>query len=255
MPTPTTPIRSTPNRSHSLRTGKRPPILPTPLSIQVSLPKLAVALTFALVFTAATGCTPTKRPDAIAPSTATGTPVPAHGTLELIPMDLPVGFPSDPERRLAPNQAPTPFTSEQIRLACPTGRINRFRVEQRRGSETRIEVSVQHFVETNDIGAKIKSVSADIEKPVPGPSQELVLRWDELRAHASYPAEQTKITRETVTVPAGTYDCWLYTVNDGNFISRYWFARTLAGPPILATVERRGKLVRKIDLIDLAIGS
>jgi len=244
-----------PTRSPSLRAGEHPPFLQTRPPFPIPLPAWIVALAFAWVFSAATGCTPAKKPDAVSPSTAAGTPAPASGSLEIVPMELPVGFPSDPERRLAPSQAPTPFTAEQIRLACPTGRINRFRVEQHRGSETRVEVSVQHFVETNEIGAKIKSVSADIEKPVPGPSQELMLRWDELRAHASYPAEQTKITRETVTVPAGTYDCWLYTVNDGSFVSRYWFARTLAGPPVLATVERGGKLVRKIDLIDLAIGS
>ncbi|MFW5729137.1 MAG: hypothetical protein ACOCYG_05685, partial [Spirochaetota bacterium] len=70
----------------------------------------------------------------------------------------------------------------------------------------------------------------------PGIPTERVVRWEELRDHATFPAADTTVVEEEVDVPAGRYRCWTYTVTERSgtdvLISSYSFAKELPGAPI-----------------------
>ena len=54
-------------------------------------------------------------------------------------------------------------------------------------------------------------------------------KWTELQAHASFPDADTNISQGTVTTPAGTFDCWAYTVTRreaaGKVVETFYFAK------------------------------
>jgi len=63
------------------------------------------------------------------------------------------------------------------------------------------------------------------------------VRYEELRKHAQFPKARTTIRKETVTVPAGTFDCTVYVVQgDGHKedeATTYCVAKNLLGAPVL----------------------
>lgn len=140
------------------------------------------------------------------------------------------GKPIGPE----PKWAPVPFTAEQIRQATSSGRTYHFLVEA--AGQHPVMRTIQ-FTEVTDEGAKVsaKAVRVDNDEVVQpvggGPTP-----WGDLVRHAHFPDSQTKRTDAEIKVPAGTFDCWLYTVTertDGKeTVNRYWFAKTLPGAPV-----------------------
>ena len=170
--------------------------------------------------------------------------------------NLPIGFPNNPDNRLGPDLAPAPYTAEQIRRDCPAGRKNTFGMISRRGTF----VSVQQFVSVDAQGAQIKSVLAKVYQDNTGtkgseidPEEvtESRFTWAELQSHASYPAKDTTIAQERIQVRAGSYDCWRYEVREGATLSKYWFPREIAGPPVKSEVFRGDELLISVELTEL----
>ncbi len=138
--------------------------------------------------------------------------------------------------RMAPDRAPTPFSAALIAAACRPGREDVYLIEE--GDAPPVHHATR-FVGGDDRHAEVESVElADDGTPVGDPAAGRAA-WTDLQAHASYPAHLTTITSETVTVPAGEFDCWRYRVVDGDAATTCWFARDLPGPP-----------VRKVDTVD-----
>ena len=77
------------------------------------------------------------------------------------------------------------------------------------------------------------------------------MEWADLQAHASYPAEATTIEETSVETAAGTFEAWLYTVTSENLVERAWFAKDLAGPPVLKIDERDGVEESSMELVEL----
>ena len=148
----------------------------------------------------------------------------------------------DDERRLKPDHAPTPFSAAQIRAGCPEGRVTTFIVEQPGQPPSR---QVTRFTrgDTQGTDYEMGTIGPDGAVGVPRVSH---ATWRKLQEHASYPAAGTKITEETVTVPAGEFACWLYTVTTGNAVRKFWFAKELPGPPVkvVATAGDRTFIMR-----------
>jgi hypothetical protein len=143
----------------------------------------------------------------------------------------------DEKNRLAPDHAPTPFSDAQIRAGCPEGRMTTFIVEQPGQPPSR---QVTRFTRGDVDGTdyEIGTIGADGAVGAPRVSH---ATWRKLQEHASYPAAATKITEETIIVPAGEFACWLYTVTTDNAVRKFWFAKDLPGPPVkvVATAGER----------------
>jgi hypothetical protein len=133
------------------------------------------------------------------------------------------------ENRMRPDHAPTPFSAAEIREGCPAGRVSIFRVESPTGGESLLAFRFQGGDEES---SKLEIVTTDLEGEELSPPRAGGSKWTELQAHASYPADGTTITTEMLTTPAGTFECWLYTVSRGELTTKAWFAKDLPGPPV-----------------------
>jgi len=134
----------------------------------------------------------------------------------------------DDPRVLHPGHAPTPFTAEEIRRGCPTGRAVTARTEAA-GEPDRVDLTV--FVATDPDGAVMESNG-----------QQHRVTWRELQGHASFPAEATTISEEVVVGPLGTMDCLSYRVVGDATASTFWFAKDRPGMPILFNTEQDGAI-------------
>ncbi len=151
-------------------------------------------------------------------------------------------------RRLRPDHAPTPFTAEEIRKACPEGRTDTYRIERR--SEKPWKYTVK-FLKCDRDGADVESTNT-LEDGKTKTTKDRQA-WVDFLTQASFPEIDTKITEETIEVPAGKFECWLYTVQkrEGDAATvRMYFAKKLPGPPIKMTSEELGKTVFSMTLLE-----
>ncbi|MCA9540463.1 MAG: hypothetical protein KC620_16300 [Myxococcales bacterium] len=147
--------------------------------------------------------------------------------------------------------APVPFPAQQIREATSNGRTYRFRLDAHGQSAT---VRTMRFEEVDDDGATVVSSTADTQGNPIGEPKSQHATWADLESHAHYPANATHIKPASIKTDAGRFDCKLYTVRDAEGISRAWFANDLPGAPVRLEIERDGKIVLRMELIDYAAG-
>jgi hypothetical protein len=152
-------------------------------------------------------------------------------------------------RRLKPDHAPTPFSAARIREGCPSGRVSTFLIEQ--GGHKVLQVF--RFVKADAEGAEFSvDITTEDGKPLKK-SQPTRQTWSGFQAHASFPANVTRITEGRVKTPAGTFDCWVYIViAKGKTVtkeSRFYFAKTIPGPPVKMTQQMDGKTVFSMTLV------
>ncbi|WP_324725979.1 hypothetical protein [Actomonas aquatica] len=148
--------------------------------------------------------------------------------------------------RLQPDHLPTPFSAAQIREASPEGYTTRHvvRVE---GQPTTVTVNTFVAAEDGEAVAAFRYYNTNEAGDMLGEAKTGEATWRELQAHASFPAELTTVEEVEVTVPMGTFTCWLYTVTrnipsdvgEKTAVSRFWFAQDLPGPPV--------KMVQAVD--------
>jgi hypothetical protein len=89
---------------------------------------------------------------------------------------------------------------------------------------------------------------------------EVVVPWAALKQHADFPADRTTQAVVTVETPLGRYETDQFTVTetaaDGQTeLHRYHFARGMAGPPLLYTVERGGIEVSRMEMIERRVSA
>ena len=140
--------------------------------------------------------------------------------------------------------APYPFSVYEIRAGCPLGRVIEYRVEKAGAPPT-----LERWAFTPLDGATVSITTSRFDaegKPVGSPTTEQA-KWTELHEHARFPRAETQIYNESLTVPAGTFDVMRYVVTKGASgdkppeVKTYWFARTLAGPPVKVEMIKDGK--------------
>lgn len=142
----------------------------------------------------------------------------------------------DDPRVLRPDHAPTPFTAEEIRASCPSGRTVTARTEAA-GEPDRVDITV--FVETDDAGALLESNG-----------QEHRVTWLDLQSHASFPADVTTIREEMVEIPLGRMECLAYQVVRDDTVSTFWFAKDRPGMPVLFMTEVDGAVLSTTFVIE-----
>jgi hypothetical protein len=150
---------------------------------------------------------------------------------------------------MKPGHAPTPFTAEEIRNACPQGTA----VVLRRESMDQVVTVTHTFAKCDEEGADVELTVTNEEGKELG-KQTKRSSWKEMQEHASFPEPDTKITEETVEVPAGKFECLLYTVvqdTAGKRIRKSMhFAKKLPGPPVKMVFEMDGKVQFTMTLVE-----
>lgn len=142
--------------------------------------------------------------------------------------------------------ASTPYTAEQIRLANAPGTVRVFRIVQAGVPPT---LQTMHFTADDGVNATVETTLTDLEgKSLSNPitAEET---WEALRLHASFPPEATTRREATCDVEAGTFECTLYEVRDGDRVSKFYFAPSEPGPPVLLQVEAGGAVVMQMELL------
>jgi hypothetical protein len=143
--------------------------------------------------------------------------------------------------------APAPFTSEQIRGASRPGRTYVWRVETA-GKPTVKRRIVFTKVEPERAEIELSVVDEDGKEIEKSPPKSVT--WDELRKHGEFPRSHLTARDETLQVPAGTFDCVVYTVTEGDQVTAYYFAKKLPGAPIYFFTDKGGQRVMTSTLME-----
>lgn len=152
--------------------------------------------------------------------------------------------------KMQPDHAPTPFSAEQIQKACPRNRKIVFQMET--FGQT-VMFQTLTFLSVEESKMVFEAVTTGTDGKQMGPRKMTTGVWSDLQAHASFPAAQTEIRTESITTPAGTFDCWLYVVTDKKnsnaLVQRYWFAKKLPGPPVVYEEVQGERVVSKLIML------
>ena len=109
------------------------------------------------------------------------------------------------------------------------------------------------FTESDSAGCRYERAMLDEAGKPAGKVESVRSTWEELVAHARYPAAGTVITQATITTPAGTFAARLYTVTkerEGKrFVTRAYFADKLPGAPVKHSVEVDGAPLTEMVLL------
>jgi hypothetical protein len=147
---------------------------------------------------------------------------------------------TDP-RVLGPDLAPTPFTAEEIRAACPAGRTIGLLVEAAGEAPS---LRFTRFITSDESGTTME------RGPLAGGDVTRVqVTWGELQAHAAFPSAATTVVEESIELPLGELECLRYTVKDGDGEDVFWFATALPGMPVRSSRLENGRVVTTTTMI------
>jgi hypothetical protein len=147
---------------------------------------------------------------------------------------------------LVPGQAPTPFTADEIRAGNPKGRTIRTLVEAD-GVEPFIRTN--RYVDCDAEGATIERTRSTPEGQPLGSAETGRSTWLALQEHASFPANGTTISAETIETPMGFLECLRYRVVDGSTVETFWFAPELPGMPVKYNALENGRQISVVTMI------
>jgi hypothetical protein len=156
--------------------------------------------------------------------------------------------------RMQSDHAPTPFNAQEIYEGCPRGRKIIFQLETF-GKAIMFQSLEFQTVEKDEV--VFESITKGSDGKQLGSRKLTVGKWKDLQTHASFPKNQTVITSESYTTPAGTFDCWLYTISDKKKkknVKRLWFAKKLPGPPVCYEEKQDGKVTFKMTMLKTGFG-
>lgn len=143
----------------------------------------------------------------------------------------PAGWPDAAARTLDEKFAPAPYTAEQLREACPSGLRLYYEVEEQPKPPNFVLFA---FDRCNEDGLDLVVSDVSPEGKILGVPESRRMSWKEFQGENATPVEYTKMHRETVEVPAGTFDCIVYTVTsegpDGTVTDQTWFPFEQPGP-------------------------
>lgn len=117
--------------------------------------------------------------------------------------------------------APTPFSADQIRAACPDGHTVTVR-STRAGFEAQ---RVERYTEGDAEGVTIwvEGQTASTRRRT---------TWKALQMHAAFPEDATTISDETIDCPLGVLECKRYDVMRRSGPATFWFAADYPGMPV-----------------------
>ena len=154
----------------------------------------------------------------------------------------------------APEMAPTPYSIDQIRAANRPGTVYRYKFETA-GEPPQIKV-MEFTSGTSAESAEIKSVTLDEAGRAKSAPELERSPWEQIRRHAEFPRAAVRVEPGSIEVPAGKFDAMVYTVSAPNGeTSKFYFAKSYAGPPVLMVKERGGTRLMTMTLIERKSGT
>jgi hypothetical protein len=78
--------------------------------------------------------------------------------------------------------------------------------------------------------------------------------WLDFQEHASFPAAATTIEPEALNSSLGRLECLVYTVEDGETVSRFWFATTRPGMPVKVETRVGGEITYEMAMAGDEVG-
>ena len=142
---------------------------------------------------------------------------------------------------------PTPFTAAEIRDATPEGHTVDVTIEENGVVRRRRTV----FTDCDAEGARIHTVALDEHGGEVGDRAVARATWADLQGHASFPADATVRTDDTVTTALGTFECCRYEVRRGDDVMNFYFANDLPGMPVLVSTSREGALMSVTEVVGM----
>lgn len=145
--------------------------------------------------------------------------------------------------------ATPPFSAEQIRQAMPVGTRIVLRIAMAGRPPVLEEMTV---IAADRAGCTIHSRKLAEDGALVQDAGPTTATWSALESHAHFPARSTSRSDSTVTVPAGTFDTWLYVVSSGRANGeerRMHFARAWPGPPVSMEVVRGGATTMTMTML------
>jgi hypothetical protein len=121
----------------------------------------------------------------------------------------------------ADDAAPYPFTASEIRAGCPLGRMIDYRIEKV-GDSARSERWA--FAPVGEDSVTITTTPLDAQGNATGVPETQTSKWTELHEHAHFPRPATKVSEESLTVPAGTFAVLRYVITKEDDVKTVWFA-------------------------------
>jgi len=161
--------------------------------------------------------------------------------------------------RLQSDHLPTPYSAEEIRERCRPGYTVIHKVTFV-GREPILRMTV--FLHSEEDMAKFGGRELRMDGTAIRYMQPSESTWEELQSHASWPESRAEVVSETIEVPAGTFDCWKYTVTspknettpDGEELPVRqlvaWFAKDLPGHPVKMLQQLDGQTVMAMELME-----
>jgi hypothetical protein len=149
--------------------------------------------------------------------------------------------------RLRADHLPTPFRAEQIRDACPVGRVIRLREESPGAPAAYRRI---RFVEVEPDGAVQEYQTTDADGAPIGAATRRRCTWLALQGHASQPADATSVEEVDLELSFGSFACWRYVVRRPDGEMRFWFAQALPGMPVRVEAWVDGALGERTVMID-----
>ncbi len=131
------------------------------------------------------------------------------------------------------DHTPTPFTAEEIRAATPMG----YTVETITEQAGVVSRQRTVFIDVDAERAVMVMTPIDESGQPTGEPREVMAAWTDLQAHASFPAEITTCTHDTVETPLGTIRCLRYDVSSDDHTNTFWFSPGHPGMPIRLTSD------------------
>ena len=122
-----------------------------------------------------------------------------------------------------------PFTADQIRLATPDGHTLDI-VTTREGEEVDRRRTIYFDPDEESVSMRLASLSpaGELSKD----AIEARTTWEDLRDHAVFPKETTRVKTEAIETPLGSLDCTRYDVASGETTLVFWFAEAYPGMPV-----------------------
>lgn len=133
-----------------------------------------------------------------------------------------------------------PFTSAQIRAACPDGHTMDI-VTTRDGEVVDRRRTV--YLDPDESTVSIRVTALDADGETVGEPMEARSTWDDVRDNAVFPGDIITVTRETIETPLGRLECARYDVASGEVTLVFWFSSEYPGMPIRSATVSDGREV------------
>ncbi len=130
---------------------------------------------------------------------------------------------------------PTPYTADEIKEAFQPGLAVAF-----------------DLTDTTRQDWLVDSATADtvtIAFTTAQKTESCASTFEELRAHAEFPAENTTRERGSWTTALGPLEGWAYVVAGEGTTKTFWFADGHAGPPVRMTVQAGDTEVFRMEMV------